>query len=254
MSKESFRLCLSLFRCVGFTTKFIHFRDIYVLMTTAFTNSMMTLGLEKTLEWMKALYMPWVEIAYTTRMPFAHYRYQKSFGGEHTFPFVRQLSKGELLVYSSALEAFTTWDPARLYVSPKERERGRKRLMTSNAFRVASGHVERPTSSPLTSQTKHPRSSVPGSSAERFGPKFLHSSAKHNYTPISTTSVTSTPAPPLTQASTSSLRTVLPPSGSKAASQDPLYSLVSRGKGRATQPEAAVLQDLFNKARRFKPR
>lgn len=211
---------------------------------------------------MKALYMPWVELAYTTRTIVApSYRNEKSFVGERSFPFVRPMSRGELLVYFSALQAFTTLDIVGMGVSRKERDQGREWLMTRRAFMTAKRHWDNKppdgdsapferrgwylsgsTSSPpgessftLMSQTIQPQSPVPGS-AEPVGPK----PRKFPDTPRPTTSATSTSSPP-------------PPSDLKV-SPHPLHDLVLRSKERTTGPGAAALQDLVKKAKRFKPR
>lgn len=211
---------------------------------------------------MKALYMPWVELAYTTRtIVDPSYQHEKSFVGERTFPFVRPMSKGEVLVYSSALQAFTTWDVVGLDVSRKDRDRGRERLMSRRAFITAERHWDsRPpdgddapfarrgwtlrrstpplrgeSSSTLMSKKIQPQSPVPGS-VEPVDSR----PRKISDTPRSTTSATSTLSP-------------LPPSDLKA-SPHPLHDLILRSKERATRPGTAALQGLAKKAKRFKPR
>lgn len=104
---------------------------------------MWSVGWDKTREWMKALYLPWVEAAYAARRG-ARGKAPLTFYGERTFPFVRRLGSDELLQYSSALKAFTSCDMTKVAAGAASiQQRGIVKIRESiinQAFQTATRH------------------------------------------------------------------------------------------------------------------
>lgn len=103
-----------------------------ILLADVFRSRVIS-GFERTRDWLKAFCEPWIDTAYAeidvfyppvksgpNSDPKLESETFTSFQGERTFPYVHKLTMREILQYSDALRAYTSWNPEKLIKEKKK--------------------------------------------------------------------------------------------------------------------------------------